>query len=101
MITILMSDEFDRWLSELRDRRAQARIVARIRSAGLGNFGDIAPVGEGISEMRVHHGPGYRIYYARRGDTVFLLLVGGDKSTQRRDIQRAKHMLATLNGKNP
>jgi putative addiction module killer protein len=101
MLTIVMSDEFDQWLSELRDRRAQARIVARVRSAGLGNFGDIATVGDGISEMRVHHGPGYRIYYARQGQSVFLLLVGGDKSTQRRDIQRAKDMLATLKGKTP
>ena len=100
MLTILMSDEFDHWLSKLSDRRGQARIVARIRSAGLGNFGDVASVGGGVSEMRVHDGPGYRIYFARRGKTVFLMLVGGDKSGRKRDIERAKEMLARLDGKN-
>jgi putative addiction module killer protein len=96
MLTVLVSDEFDRWLSGLRDQRAKLRIAARIRSAGLGNFGDASPVGGGVMEMRIHHGPGYRVYYARRGETVFLLLIGGDKSTQRGDILRAREMLAAL-----
>lgn len=101
MPTILLSDEFDLWLTNLKDSRAKARIVARIRSASLGNFGDAAPVGEGVSELRVHHGPGYRLYYTRRGQTVYLLLVGGDKSSQKRDIKRAIRMATELHGKSP
>lgn len=96
MLTILLSEEFDQWLLKLRDSRARARIVARIRSASLGNLGDVAPVGEGVWEFRVHHGPGYRLYYTRRGETVYLLLVGGDKSSQKRDIRKAMTMAAKL-----
>lgn len=70
--------------------------MVRIRSAQAGNFGDCAPVGEGVSEMRIHAGPGYRVYYARRGETVYLLLCGGDKSRQKRDIQQAKALLEHL-----
>lgn len=70
--------------------------MARILSAEKGNFGDCAPVGDGISEMRIHAGPGYRAYYAQRGKLVYLLLCGGDKSTQRRDIKRAKIIMAAL-----
>lgn len=70
--------------------------MARILSAEKGNFGDCAPVGVGISEMRVHFGPGYRLYYARRGRVMYLLLCGGDKSTQKRDIKRAKDILAAF-----
>ena len=66
--------------------------MARLNSAALGNFGDCEPVGEGVSEMRVHFGPGYRVYFARKGATVYVLLTGGDKGTQRRDIERAKEM---------
>ena len=84
--------EFDRWLGVLRDRKAQARILARIISAQHGNFGDCKAVGEGVSEMRIDVGPGYRVYFMRRGETVYLLLAGGDKSTQARDILRAKGM---------
>jgi len=96
MLTLLLSEEFDQWLLKLRDSRARARIVARIRSASLGNLGDVAPVGEGVWEFRVHYGPGYRLYYTRRGDTVYLLLVGGDKSSQKRDIRKAITMAAKL-----
>jgi putative addiction module killer protein len=96
MYTILRSDVFALWLDSLADERAKARIAVRIISAEKGNFGDCAPVGDGISEMRVHFGPGYRLYFTRRGKVVYLLLCGGDKSTQRRDIKRAKAMLATL-----
>ena len=90
------SDEFDSWLKALKDHRGRARIVHRIRAAEHGNFGDCAPVGEGVSEMRVHVGPGYRIYFTRRGEIVYLLLLGGDKSTQRRDIKRAMALTRTL-----
>ena len=75
---------------------AKARIAVRLISAEKGNFGDCTPVGEGISEMRVHYGPGYRLYFTRRGKVVYLLLCGGDKSTQKRDVKRAKAMMAAL-----
>jgi putative addiction module killer protein len=96
MVTFLRSETFDVWLSGLRDRRGKARIVARIIAAGHGNFGDCAPVGEGVSEMRIHFGPGYRVYFTRRGETVYLLLAGGDKSSQRRDITLAQAMAKSL-----
>lgn len=96
MITLLRSALFDAWLSELADRKAKARILARLRSAMFGNFGDFAPVGEGVSEMQVHIGAGYRVYYTRTGTAVYVLLVGGDKSTQKADIARAKRMAGEL-----
>ena len=96
MLTFLRTPQFDLWLRSLRDPIAKARIAARIRSAQAGNFGDCEPVGEGISEMRIHVGPGYRAYFTRRGDVLYLLLCGGDKSTQRRDIQQAKALLKSL-----
>lgn len=92
MNTFLRTDEFDAWLSALKDKVGRARIAHRIRSAEHGNFGDSEPVGEGVSEMRIHVGPGYRVYYARRGDVIYLLLSGGDKSSQKRDIKRAIEM---------
>lgn len=91
------SGEFDAWLVNLKDKVARARITLRIRSAEHGNFGDCEPVGEGVSEMRVHVGPGYRVYFTRRAGVVYLLLVGGDKSTQKRDIKRAIEMARALN----
>lgn len=90
------SDIFDEWLSSLKDKVGRARILHRIRAAELGNFGDCEPVGEGVSEMRIHVGPGYRVYFTRRGSTVCLLLVGGDKSSQKRDIRRAIAMARSL-----
>lgn len=90
------SEAFDHWLAELKDNVGRARIVHRIRAAEHGNFGDCAPVGEGVSEMRVHAGPGYRVYFMRRRGVVYVLLSGGDKSTQKRDIQRAKAMARLL-----
>ena len=78
---------FAEWLNRLADEKAKARISVRIISAEKGNFGDCDPVGDGISEMRVHFGPGYRLYFTRRGKGVYLLLCGGDKSTQKRDIK--------------
>lgn len=90
------SEEFDAWLSGLKDKVGRARIVHRIRSAEHGNFGDCEPVGEGVSEMRVHVGPGYRAYFTRRAEVVYLLLLGGDKSSQKRDIKRAIEMARAL-----
>jgi len=96
MNTFLRSEEFDTWLSALKDKLGRARIIHRIRSAEHGNFGDCEPVGEGVSEMRINFGPGYRIYYTRRGEVIYLLLLGGDKSTQKRDIKRAIEMARAL-----
>ena len=92
MFTVLRSATFDRWLKGLRDRRAVNRIVARLLAAEDGNLGDVRPVGEGVSEMRIQHGPGYRIYFITRDAELIILLCGGDKDSQRRDIQRAKRM---------
>ncbi len=96
MYTIQRSDVFAKWLHGLADEKAKARIAVRIISAEKGNFGDCAPIGVGIFEMRIHFGPGYRLYYTRRGKVVYLLLCGGDKSSQKRDIKRARAMLAAL-----
>jgi putative addiction module killer protein len=94
MIEILRSDEFDVWLAGLRDVRARARIQARILRLSLGNPGDVKPVGEGISEMRIDYGPGYRVYFWQRGQILILLLCGGDKSTQEKDIKAARIIAA-------
>lgn len=83
---------FDAWLSTLADLVANARILTRLRSAMFGNFGDCESVGEGISEIRIHVGAGYRIYYIRTGKTVYVLLMGGNKSSQKKDIILAKKM---------
>ncbi len=96
MYTFERSDEFDACLAALKDKVGRARIALRIRSAEHGNFGDCEPVGEGVSELRVHVGPGYRLYYTRRGKVVYLLLLGGDKSSQKRDIKHAIEMARTL-----
>lgn len=92
MLEFELSDTVRQWLYELRDIRGKARILARIRSAELGNFGDCAPISEGVSEMRIHIGPGYRLYYAQRDKVVYVLLAGGDKSSQSRDIKKAIEM---------
>jgi len=96
MLTFLRSQEFDAWLTDLADHRGKARVLARIRSATAGNFSDCEPVGGGVSEMRIHFGPGYRVYFTRRGSTVYLLLIGGDKSSQKKDIARAKTLVRRL-----
>jgi len=96
MNTLIRTAEFAAWLEKLRDLKGKARILSRLDAAVLGNFGDCEPVGEGVSEMRIHFGPGYRLYYARRGTQVYLLLVGGDKSTQKRDIKTALEMARNL-----
>jgi putative addiction module killer protein len=96
MYEVLKTEEFGKWLSSLADQRAQAKIVSRIERLGLGNPGDVKPVGEGLSEMRISHGPGYRVYFKQTDKAVVLLLCGGDKSTQARDIKRAKEIAAEL-----
>jgi putative addiction module killer protein len=88
-VEIRQTDVYADWFAELRDREARARITARIRRLSLGNPGDVKPVGSGVSEMRIDYGPGYRVYFLRRGNAVVILLCGGDKRTQRRDIARA------------
>jgi putative addiction module killer protein len=92
MIEVRQTDEFSDWLRGLRDLRARAKVLIRSERLGRGNPGDVAPVGDGISEMRIHYGPGYRVYYVQRGDKYILLLTGGNKSTQDRDIAEAKRL---------
>jgi putative addiction module killer protein len=96
VIEVRQTEAFSAWMSGLRDLHGVARLTARIRRLTLGHFGDAKAVSGGVSELRIDHGPGYRIYFARRGALVVLLLCGGDKSTQRRDIERAKAMLGEL-----
>lgn len=91
-ITIRQTDVFSRWFAALRDERAKARVAARLRRAALGNLGDAKPVGGGVSELRIDYGPGYRIYFTMRGDTVMVLLIGGDKSRQQTDVARARRL---------
>lgn len=92
MFVVLSSEVFSEWFDGLRDRTAKLRIAARIERAKNGNFGDHKSVGDGVSEMRLTYGSGYRIYYAQKGEITYLLLNGGDKSTQENDIARAKAM---------
>ena len=90
MTELIRSATFDRWLSGLRDRRAVARIAARLDRLASGNPGDAQPVGNGVSELRINYGPGYRVYVIQRGPVLIILLCGGDKSSQDRDIKQAK-----------
>ena len=90
MFEVRKTDEFEAWLTRLRDAKALAKIVTRLQRLELGNAGDVKAIGGGISEMRIDYGPGYRVYFVRRGDTVVVLLCGGDKRTQDRDIRSAK-----------
>lgn len=99
MNTILRTEDFDTWLRKLKDAKGKARIVERIRSAERGNWGDFDSIGHGISEMRIHFGPGYRVYFSRIGDVVYLLLCGGDKGNQKRDIAKAQEMAKLLKEK--
>lgn len=92
MIEIRETETFSIWLHTLRDSQARARIAARVRRLAFGNPGDVRPVGEGISELRIHYGPGYRVYYVQRGAVLIVLLCGGDKSTQVKDIELAKRL---------
>lgn len=95
MLKILQTDEFSNWLRRMRDANARARINVRIRRISLtGNFGDTRSVGDGVYELRIDYGSGYRVYYSRRGREVILLLMGGDKSSQQKDIDKAKKLNA-------
>ncbi len=96
MIEVQQTDVFSKWLSELRDRTAKARILVRIDRLGLGLARDTKPVGGSVSELRIDYGPDYQLYYTWRGRKLVLLLAGGDKSTQTRDIQKARLLLANL-----
>ena len=96
MIEIRQTDEYESWFESLRDREARFRIITRIRRLSLGNLGDVKPVGEGVSELRITYGPGYRIYIKQQGDTMIILLAGGDKSSQKRDVERAKQLARGL-----
>ena len=96
MIDMKKTDIFIQWLDELRDIRARARIQARIERLAAGNPGDVKPVGDGVSELRIDYGPGYRVYFTRRGNEVLILLAGGDKSTQDTDIKIAQGLARNL-----
>ena len=92
MIEIRKTDVFARWIDGLRDVRARARILVRIERLAGGNPGDVKPVGQGVSELRIDHGPGYRVYFKHHGDVLVILLAGGTKKTQSRDIRRAMEL---------
>ncbi len=96
MLEVRQTTTYSLWFSKLRDKAAKVRIDIRIRRLSLGNSGDVKPVGEGVSELRVNFGPGYRIYFMRRGDEFVVLLAGGDKSTQEQDISAAKSLAREL-----
>jgi putative addiction module killer protein len=96
MLTVQLTSQFEKWLDDLHDQRAQVRIAARLRQAEAGNLGDWKSVGGEISEMRVNFGPGYRLYFTRRGKILIVMLAGGDKSGQVADIRRAKRILEQL-----
>lgn len=96
MTEVRKTGEFDVWLAGLRDAKARAKIITRIQRLELGNAGDVKAVGDGVSEMRIDYGPGYRVYYKQTGKTVVLLLCGGDKASQVQDIKRARQLAAEL-----
>jgi putative addiction module killer protein len=95
-LEVRQTDRYARWFEGLRDIRARAKILVRVRRLSLGNPGDVRPVGEGVSEMRIDYGPGYRVYFAFRRETLVILLAGGDKRTQSRDIQSALDLARSL-----
>ena len=96
MIEIRKTEVFAHWLDGLRDIQARARIQARIERLAMGNPGDVEPVGEGVSELRINYGPGYRVYFKKRGRELIILLAGGDKSTQAKDIKTALNLARNL-----
>lgn len=93
MIELIKSRAFGKWVDGLKDPTARARVLVRIERLAMGNPGDVKPVGEGVSELRIDHGPGYRVYFAREGSVLIIILAGGDKSSQSRDIVAAKAIL--------
>ena len=99
MILVRQTEVFSSWLRGLRDFEARARIVVRMQRLASGNAGDAKPVGDGVMELRIHHGPGYRVYFIHREQALIILLCGGDKTTQTSDIQRAKSLAAEVRAK--
>jgi len=96
MMEVRQTGTFSNWMAALRNHRARAKIAARIDRLALGNPGDVQPLGEGVSELRIHYGPGYRVYFVKRAKTLVVLLCGGDKSTQTKDIKAAKMLAANF-----
>jgi putative addiction module killer protein len=96
MIEVRQTDEYAEWFKRLKDRQARAHINTRIRRLSLGNPGDVKSVGQGVSELRIDYGPGYRVYFVQRGETLVILLAGGDKRTQKRDIKIALDLAREL-----
>lgn len=96
MIEIRETDTFKKWFSSLKDKRAKARIDVRIRRVSLGNFGDIEPIGNGVSELKIDYGPGYRVYFVKQEAIIVILLCGGGKSTQSKDIKKAHELAQRL-----
>ncbi|CDN56726.1 Addiction module killer protein [Neorhizobium galegae bv. officinalis bv. officinalis str. HAMBI 1141] len=92
MFELKQTETFLKWRTRLKDERARALIASRLDRLAFGHAGDVAPVGEGVSELRIHHGPGYRVYFQQRGDILIVLLCGGDKSSQAKDIKAAKRL---------
>jgi len=96
MVEIRKTDEYTKWIDRLRDLQARARIQARVERLRCGNPGDVEPVGSGVSEMRIDYGPGYRVYFIKRGEVLIVLLAGGDKRTQSKDIKTALKLTEKL-----
>ena len=96
MLEVRQTSVYAKWFADLRDRTAKTRIDIRIRRLSLGNLGDVKPVGEGVSELRVDHGPGFRVYFIQKAEVYIVLLAGGDKSTQEKDIRNAKALAREL-----
>lgn len=96
MIEIRQTQTYMDWFTSLRDRQAKARINVRIRRLTMGNPGDVKPVGQGVSELRIDYGPGYQVYFIQQGETLVILLAGGDKKTQKRDIKAALELAKAL-----
>lgn len=92
MIELKQTEAFRKWRTRLKDERARVLVASRLDRLAFGLAGDVEPVGQGVSELRIHHGPGYRIYFQKRGSTIIVLLCGGDKSTQAKDIKAAKRL---------
>ena len=97
MITIRMMPEFSQWLQNMRDRRARQIVIGRIERAAFGNVGKFRDLGQGLAEMKIDYGPGYRLYFVRRADELIILLCGGDKSSQDRDIKQARKLAKEIN----
>ncbi|HEQ1859754.1 TPA: type II toxin-antitoxin system RelE/ParE family toxin [Providencia alcalifaciens] len=98
MLTVLTTDIFNRWMHDLKDIRAKTKIQVRIRCLKQGNFGDVESIGDGFSELKIHEGKGYRVYLRKIDNTIVLLISGGDKSTQQKDIDKAKQIFREIEG---